>query len=462
MKMNWKILMLVSLLNASKMNSIYSESFSISDGVKMLRKFQFQQLNYSYQDFFRLHGFYKSSPYVREADIATTGFALAGLIAAVENGLLPLEKAKELALETIATSLELQKDPSQSYLGFLYHYYISNEYSGKLEHKPGVEVSSIDTALLLAGIITAGEYFDSQGYPEVKKLAEEFYSGINWKGFFDSQRKLFHISWRGKFSGYWDFYTDEILLISILAQGSPIPEYRVDIKDSFAKIKIKKGRYKNLEYVYSWYGSLFTYLFAHAFIDFRKLGKDIFYGIDWWQNTKNAILADIEWCRENNYPPDIWGLSAAWSRVSANSQIMEYRDKIGAALSGALDEWERIDNQKNGVRPVAPYASIASLPFFEDRPLRENPAFRNFLKVHQRAVDRSGLLIESLDASRVDEEGIPEVNSHWLVGMDIVFPALMIENYFSNLIWDNFMRNFYVQFALLKTFPSYYAYLAKK
>ena len=62
----------------------------------------------------------------------------------------------------------------------------------------------------------------------------------------------------------------------------------------------------------------------------------------------------------------------------------------------------------------------------------------------------------------VDENGIPEVNSHWLVGMDIIFPAVMIENYFSGLIWDNFMRNFYVQFALLKAFPSYYLHLAKK
>lgn len=436
-----------------------SSSLDTVEAVKLLRKFEFQQLNYAYQKFFRLNGLYKSSPYVQEADIATTGFALAGLVAAAENGLISLEKAKEMALETISACLDLQKNPSQSYEGFLYHYYIYNEYTESLEHKPGVEVSTIDTALLLAGILTAGEYFDSKGFPEVREAAIEFYSNINWRTFFDEDRKQFHMAWRGRFEGHWDFYTDEILLIALLAQGSPNPDYRVDIRDVLANIQVRKDNYNGYEYVYSWYGSLFTYLFAHIFVDFRRLGEDIIYGIDWWQNTKYAILADIEWCKEQGYPEGIWGLSAAWSRISPNSNTMEYRWRIGAALCGA---WDRIDNEKNGVRPIAPHAGIACLPFFEELPITENPAFKLFLKVHEKAVDRSGLLVESLDASRLDEKGLPEVNSHWLVGMDIIYPALMIENYFTGLIWDNFMRNFYIKFAILKVFPSYYLHLAKR
>lgn len=456
-KINFKIWLLAIIISARIINA---ENLDIA--VKELRKFQFQQLNYCYQKFLRFEGLYKSSPYVMEADIAATGFALAGLISATENGLIPIEDAKNIAIETINTCIKLQKDTSQSYLGFLYHYYIYNEFVGKLDHKPGVEVSTIDTSLLLAGIITAGEYFNSKGYPEVRKSAQEFYSNINWKGFYDEKRGLFYMAWRGKFEGYWDFYSDEILLISLLAQGSPVPEHRVDIRQSFGNIKIQKGKYKNYEYVYSWYGSLFTYLFAHVFIDFRKLGKDTIFGIDWWQNSKNAILADIEWCQEHNYPQDIWGISACWSKIQLNSDDMEYRGRIGAALCGALDEWERIDNDKNGIKPVAPHASIACLPFFDDLPILENPAFKNFSKIRNRAVDRSGLIIQSLDASRVDENGIPQVNSHWLVGMDIIYPVLMIENYFTGLIWENFMSNSCIQLALLKTFPAYYLYLAKK
>ena len=435
--------------------------YRVDEAVELLKKFQSQQLNYCYQKYFRIDGLYKSSPYVKEVDIATTGFAVSGLIIAAEKGLIPIDQAKDIALETINACINLQENSSQSYAGFLYHYYVPNEYAGGLEHKSGVEVSTIDTALLLAGIITAGEYFNSKGYPEVKKQAQKFYSNINWAMFFDYNREFFHMSWRGRFEGYWDFYTDEIVLISLLAQGSPNPEYRVDIRQSFGNIRVRSGVYKEYKYVYSWYGSLFTYLFAHAFVDFRKLGKDTVYNIDWWRNTKNAVSADIAWCEADNYPEDIFGLSAAWSKRISSSNEMEYRDKVGAALCGS-GQGDRIYNNKNGIKPVAPYAAFSCLPFFDNQPLLENPSFKMFAKTHTKAVDRSGLLIESLDAANLDSSGIPEVNSHWLVGMDIIFPALMIENYFTGLIWDNFMSNFQVQFALLKTFPGYYTYLVKK
>jgi len=434
----------------------------LEEAINLLRKFQYQQLNYCYQEFFRIGGLYKSSPYVREADIATTGFALAGLAVAVENKLVSLETAEKLALETVKTCIKLQRNPSQSYKGFLYHYYIYNDFTESLEHKPGVEVSTIDTALLLSGMITIAEYLNSHGYPELRNQVNKFYSQINWQAFFDDSRGRFHMAWRGNFFGCWDFYSDEILLIAILAQGSPSPQYRVNIRDVLRNIQVKIGNYKGLQYAYSWYGSLFTYLFAHVFVDFKRVGKDMIYNIDWWENTKKAILADIKYCQERGYPEDIWGLSACWSRISPNSDQMEYRGRIGGGVSGAIDEWERIDNDKNGIKPVAPYAVIGSLPFFYELPLLENPAFRFFAKVHNKIVDRSGLLIESLDAGRIGCDGLPKVNSHWLVGMDIIFPALMIENYFTNLVWDNFMNNFYIQYSLLKIFPAYYTYIARK
>ncbi|MDP8233261.1 MAG: glucoamylase family protein [Candidatus Saelkia tenebricola] len=454
-----KILFFAVLMTGA--NYLNADECRVDEAVELLKEFQVQQLNYCYQEYFRINGLYKSSPYVKEVDIATTGFAISGLIVAAEKGLISLIEAKDMALKTINSCINLQKDPSQNYCGFLYHFYVFNEYTDSLEHKSGVEVSTIDSSLLLAGIITAGEYFNTKGYPEVKEKAREFYANINWSMFFDYNSELFRMSWQGKFNGHWDFYTDEIVLIVLLAQGSPNPEYRVDIRQSFGNIRIKKGVYKGSEYAYSWYGSLFTYLFAHTFMDFRRLGKDILYDMDWWQNTKNAVSADISWCKTSSYPKDIFGLSAAWSKKTPYSDEMEYRDRVGAALCGA-GEGARVYNDKNGIRPVAPYASIGSLPFFDDQPLLENPSFKMFAKIRTKAVDRSGLLVESLDASKLDSNGIPEVNSHWLVGMDIVFPALMIENYFSGLIWDNFMNNFQVQFALLKTFPGYYMYLVRK
>ncbi|HEO63752.1 MAG TPA: hypothetical protein ENN78_00595, partial [Candidatus Omnitrophica bacterium] len=338
--------------------SMTAYSLDVQDALKALKKFQDQQLNYCYQDYFRINGLYKSSPYVNEVDIATSGFALAGLIVAAEKGLLSQDKAKNIFIETVNACLRLQNDPKSNYHGFLYHFYLPDYSGNNLKPKSGVEVSTIDTAILLAGILTASEYFTRQGYSECRDKAREFYSNINWRYFFNGSRKQFHMAWSNGFFGFWDYYTDEVFLIAILAQGSPVVEHRVDIRDSFGNITVKQGSYKGYSYVYSWYGSLFTYLFAHAFIDFRRLDKDLVHSVDWWQNTKSAVLTDIQWCRDNGYPKDIFGISACWSKSSASGPaIMEYRDRIGSALSGCSPA-ERFYNNKNGVKPVAPYTAI--------------------------------------------------------------------------------------------------------
>ncbi|MDP8216458.1 MAG: glucoamylase family protein [Candidatus Kaelpia imicola] len=451
----------VALILTVQVRAVLASNLEVYQAVDMLKDFQTQQLNYCYQKFFRINGLYKSSPYIKEVDIATSGFALAGLALSAQKGLISKEKAKDMFLETVESCLKLQKTKGQNFSGFLYHFYVPDISGKSFVHKSGVEVSIIDTSILLAGIITASEYLISQGYPECREKANEFYSNIEWREFFHSGRRQFHMGWNSGFFGFWDYYTDEILLISILAQGSPVVDYRIDIRDSFGNITVKEGIYKDRKYVYSWYGSLFTYLFAHAFIDFRRLDNDLLYNVDWWENTKDAVLADIRWCSDNNYPENIFGISACWSKVSMGSSVMEYRDRVGGALSGA-GEAERFYNSKNGIKPVAPYAAIGSMPFFQEYAILDNPAFLMFYKIRDKAFDRSGLLVESMDAGSLDREGVPEVNSHWIVGMDVIFPALMVENYFSEFIWKNFMQSRNVQFALLKTFPAYFTYLVRR
>jgi hypothetical protein len=454
-----KRILLITILIAFVIQTKISFSQNAQE-VQFLKKFQEQQLNYCYQKFFRVGDLYRSAPYVHnEADIAVTGFCLAALPIAVEHKLIKLEKASQMALATIERCLRLQAEPKQNFVGFLYHYYIWNDSQEKFHHKSGVEVSTIDTAILVSGMITSGEYFAKKGILEVREKAMEFYSNINWRKFFDDDRGLFHMAWRRrKFFGWWDFYSDEILLIALLASSSPEPTHGVELEEAMQGWKVKEGNYEGREYVYSWYGSLFTYLYAHAFIDFKRLGRDSFHGVDWWQNSKNAILADIKWCKENGYPEDVWGLSASWSRKLPDTSQMEYRWRIGSALCGA---WDRIDNEKNNIKPIAPYAGISCLPFFSDLPLEENPAFKLLKKIYPNAVNQNGLLIESLDANKLSKNGIPQVNSNYTVGSDIIFPTLMIENYFSELVWNNFTSNFFIKITLYRTFPESYAYLVK-
>ncbi|MGE4356962.1 MAG: glucoamylase family protein [Candidatus Omnitrophota bacterium] len=424
---------------------------AIEEGVNKKRVIEFQrkQLKFVYKEHFRLKDLYRSGPYVRgEVDIAGTGFALAGLCVAVEHGLISKEKAQEFALATIMRCLELQSDPQTSFLGFLYHFYLWDQAKEKFYHKPDVEVSTIDTALLLAGMITAGEYFGGT----VREKAEEFYSRINWKGFFEPARRQFHMAWRnGKFFGWWDFYTDEIILIALLAVGSPNPDYRVFPESAFSGFRVNIGRYNLGEkYVYSWWGSLFTYLYAHIFFDFKKLGPDKFYKIDWWENTRRAIEADINYCRDEGYPENVWGLTACWSRSHPKWDEWEYRSDVGGGISG---EGLRYGNKKNGVWPIAPFITIACLPFFSlEDDLRNNPAFLAWDFMERNIYNHEGFVVESLDANFLDKEGKPQQNCNFIVGMDILTPALMIENAFSGLIWKYFMRNRNIQNALRLVF----------
>ncbi|MCM8798433.1 MAG: hypothetical protein NC821_03070 [Candidatus Omnitrophica bacterium] len=417
---------------------------------KRLIEFQEKQLRFAYKEQFRLKDLYRSGPYVRgEVDIAGTGFALAGLCLAVEHGLIPNQKAEEFALLTIMRCLELQRNPETNYLGFLYHFYLWDQVKEKFYHKPDVEVSTIDTALLLAGMLTAGEYFKGI----VRDKAEEFYSQINWKGFFEPSKRQFRMAWKnGNFFGYWDFYTDEILLIALLAIGAPNPDYRVFPEDALSGFRINLGKYNAGErYVYSWWGSLFTYLYAHIFFDFKKLGPDRFYNIDWWENSRKAIEAEIAFCRDEGYPENIWGLSACWSRTRPKWDEWEYRADVGGGISG---EGLRYGNKKNGVWPIAPFITIACLPFFDlEGDLKNNPAFLAWDFMEKNIYNHEGFVIESLDANDLDREGRPKENCSFVVGMDILTPALMVENAFTGLIWEYFMRNYYIQSALKLVFP---------
>lgn len=416
---------------------------------KRLIEFQRKQLRFAYQEQFRLKDLYRSGPYVRnEVDIAGTGFALAGLCVAVEQGLISFEKAKEFALATILRCLELQNDPLTSFSGFLYHFYLWDQVKGKFYHKSDVEVSTIDTTLLLAGMLTAGEYFGGV----VREKAEEFYAQINWKNFFEPSRRQFRMAWRnGSFFGWWDFYSDEILLIALLAIGAPNPDYRVFPEDAFSGFRVNLGKYNGGEkYVYSWWGSLFTYLYAHIFFDFKKLGPDRFYNIDWWENSRRAIEADIAFCRDEGYPKGIWGLTACWSRGRPKWDEWEYRADVGGGLSG---EGLRYGNKKNDVWPIAPFISIACLPFFDlENDFKNNPAFLSWDFMEKNIYNHEGFIIESLDSNDLDKEGRPKPNCSFIVGMDILTPALMLENAFSGLIWEYFMRNYYINRAVSLVF----------
>ncbi|WDU82882.1 hypothetical protein [Caloramator sp. Dgby_cultured_2] len=116
------------------------------------------------------------------ASIAATGFGLAAIPIGVENDWISYEEGYKRAEKTLDTILNME-----NFHGFYYHFV--NMDTGEREWNS--EVSSIDTALLMCGVITVGEYFGGQ----VKEKSDKIFNRINWDIFVDKNRNMFYMSY---------------------------------------------------------------------------------------------------------------------------------------------------------------------------------------------------------------------------------------------------------------------------
>ncbi len=273
------------------------------------------------------------------SSIAATGFALAAYGIAQKHGWIGHKEAYEksnLLLKTLETK-------AAHYNGFYYHFL--DPATGKRTWSS--EASSIDTALLAAGALLAGEYFQGT---DLQKRAAKLYERINWIWMLNGTLLLSH-GWkpeRGFLPYYWDMYSEHLILIA-LAIGSPtfpIP------KRSWEEWVRYEEEYAGRNVVYSFTGSLFTYQFAQAFIDFRELNDR---GINYFENSKQATLVNRTFCLDNkldfpSYSENVWGLSASLGPDGYKA----YGAKPGIALHDGT---------------VAPYAITSSIVFTPEESL---------------------------------------------------------------------------------------------
>jgi len=248
--------------------------------------------------------------------VASLGFGLAVLPIGVERGYVSFEAAEKRAISALKT---LQNSNAQHNGVFCHFIDLKTGDTTELGYES--IASSVDTALMIAGAIVVGEYFGG----EVKQLAGEISAKVNWASFVNPQNGQVYMAWQaddpnnmagaGNFDKQtWDWYTDETILISLLGQASPREEYRLK-PETMTNFNRPIGTYKaGKPYIYTYPGALFTYMFAHCFYDFKKTGKDSL-GIDWFENTRRAVIANRDWCRDNSgkfatYGQNLWGITA--------------------------------------------------------------------------------------------------------------------------------------------------------
>lgn len=352
------------------------------------------------------------------ASIASVGFGLAAYPIGCEEGWVEKEEAEERSLKTLTALRSLQQREDVAWSGFFAHFIDMNT-GARYEN---CEISSVDTAILLCGAITAGEYFGG----EVQAAAQELYANVNWKAFEFTRGGKSYISMsyepsKGSISqGAWDWYAEQ-LMIYVLGAGSPTAEYRLDDK-AYYDFTRKTGAYAGESFIYSYFGSLFTYQYSHAFIDFNGIVDKN--GTDWYANSVAASRAAYDYCRDRapfslTFEKGGWGLTAC-------DAPQGYNGNLGAPPRG----WSPDANYIKYEGTVAPAGAIGSVVFTPKESLEALAYYQSMRLLNSSTY---GLL----DSYNLDREYYADQ----CIGIDKGISLVMLSNYTQGTVWQAFNQN---------------------
>jgi hypothetical protein len=361
--------------------------------------------------------------------IAVVGFALSAYTVAVERGWMK----RAAAIQRCLAALRFFRDSDQSgsstatgFKGFYYHF---------LDIRTGArvwrsELSMVDTALLIAGALTASSYFvaDSRDEIELRELVEFLYRRIDWRWAQDDADTI-RQGWKPEcgFLHYgWEGYSEAILLYA-LALASPTYPIARDCYKAWTATYQWENLY-GYEFLYA--GPLFTHQFSHAWIDFRGI-RDRFMRekrSDYFENSRRAVYIQREYAMRNphefaGYDENCWGLTACDGPSDERPDMSnETRHLFGYAARGVPY------GPDDGT--VSAPSVLASLPFAPELVL---PAVRNLIARYPETFSEE-CFASGFNPTLVDKNGRAWVSAgHY--GLDQGIVLMMIENHRSQLIW---------------------------
>jgi len=335
------------------------------------------------------------------ASIAATGFGLTAICIGAERGWI----TKDEAADRVRTTLRFFADKADQEHGWFYHWMDAS--TG--ERKWNSETSSIDTALLLGGVLTAAQYFSQD--PEIPKLANEIYERVDFQWMLNGDPFFLSHGWvRGKgFLKYkWDTYS-ELSLLYVLAIGSPTHPIPPESWYAWQRPFYQYGTY---EFISG--GPLFTHQYSQAWIDFRNRRDRGF--VDFFLNSVNATRANRQYCSsldlQSTFEQGIWGITAS-------------DGPKGYRIYGEIKTFDPVDGT------VAPAAAAGSLMFTPDVSIPALRAIRE--RYGERVYGRYGFS----DAYN------PSLG--WFdtdaVGIDVGISLLSAEDLLTGNVWHWFMAN---------------------
>src|ERR1700704_4212108 len=348
------------------------------------------------------------------ASIASTGFGLSAICIAEKRGYISHQDAR---LRVIATLVFLwRKLPTHR--GFFFHF--ANINTG--ERIWDSEISSVDTAILLCGILNCRQHFENS---EIRQLSRDIFGRVDWT-WLSEDTTLFPHGWLpevGFLPFRWDYYS-ELMMMYLLGLGSSSHPLKVQTWDAW---KRNTFEYDGLRYIGS-FAPLFVHQYSQAFFDFR--GKRDRY-TDYFQNSAIATDVHRRVCIElgkqfPDYSDDLWGITASDSET-------------GYVVWGGPPAMGPVDGS------VVPSAAGGSIPFLPQPSMRVLRNIRNHYPpawCHYGFVNAFNPLKNWYDND--------------VVAIDTGITLLMAENARTGFVWETFMKNPEAQRAMANAgFKSY-------
>ncbi|HEU4768625.1 MAG TPA: glucoamylase family protein, partial [Pyrinomonadaceae bacterium] len=213
------------------------------------------------------------------------------------------------AMERTRTTLRFFADRAFQQRGWFYHWIDTK--TG--ERRWNSEVSSIDTALLLGGVLTVRQCFASD--PEITRLATKIYERVDFRWMLNGDPLLLSHGWKpetGFLNPRWDTYSEDAILY-LLAIGSP--RNPISPRSWYALWK-DRYRYAGHSYFTTIGVPLFMHQYSHAWVDFRGRRETQGDRINYFDNSVKATLAHRIFCINlahafPGYGPDVWGITAS-------------------------------------------------------------------------------------------------------------------------------------------------------
>ncbi len=398
------------------------------------------------------------------SSIAATGFGLTAYCIGSERGYVTRAQAAERVLKTLQFLWAAPQGGGVSgfsgFHGYFYHF---------LDHEKGlrfkdVELSSIDTGLLMAGVLSAMSYFDKNDPTEnqVRDLADKLFRRVEWSWFLNKKNNLsmgFHPEKIEKnrnpfLDNEWIGYNEAMVLL-IMAIGSPTHPIPADCWERWCA-PYKWATYEGQEHVN--FEPLFGHQYSQMYIDFKGIQDPYMAakGIDYFENSRRATLAQRNYAIKNpknykNYGPNEWGLTACNgprdTTITMNGKehkFWEYSAR-GAASIRVIDDGTIAPTAVAGSLPFAPEVCLPALENmwnkYANTPLVTEYGFKDAYNPTYTFFSRNNANPKISESGWIDRD---------YLGIDQGPIIIQIENYRSNFVWNLMKKNPYIVAGLKK------------